>query len=398
VAWLAVLAAGLGQVVVAQEQEEARANALWDAGRRLEAQPLYEQLTKLRPTEWIYFERLAGCILAQIEQLSGDPKRNAAQIKALMIRERDAAKRAVELGDTTNVAQMMANVDPDAPLAFVAGVGGPAHALVDEAERAFAAGDFKTALEKYSAAADADPALYEAPLYAGDTAYSQKDLKTAAKWFARAIEVDRDRETAYRYWGDAILRFGSDPAAAKEKYIQAIVAEPYSRLAWQGIQQWAKAEKAVLLAPRIETPAPPAKDPKNPKGITIAMAPTGPNDKDNPSSAAWLSYSMVRASWQIEEFQKQLPGENTYRHSLKEEDAALTTALTVAKENKAKRESLDESLRTLMDLNDAGMVDCWILINHADQGVAQDYPAYRRDHRQLLYDYIAKFVIHGGST
>ena len=174
----------------AQVDLEARANALWDASKRLEALPLYEQLTRNRPTEWIYFERLAGCILAQIEQLSDDPKANAPQIKALMIRERDAARRAVELGDTNNVALMMANTNPDAPQEFAAGAGGPAHALMGEAERAFSAGDLKKAMEKYTAAADADPALYEAPLYAGDTAYTQKDLTTAAKWFARAIEVE----------------------------------------------------------------------------------------------------------------------------------------------------------------------------------------------------------------
>ena len=122
-------------------------------------------------------------------------------------------------------------------------------------------------MAKYEAAAEADPQLYEAPLFAGDTAYVQKDLKTAAHWFARAIAIDPNRETAYRYWGDAIYKLGNDPAAAKEKFIDAIVAEPYSKFAWQGMQQWAQIEKAEVLAPKIERPAAPAVDAKNPENI-----------------------------------------------------------------------------------------------------------------------------------
>jgi len=121
----------------------------------------------------------------------------------------------------------MANLDPEQPL--YAGIISPAKALLTEAEKAYTAGDFPTAMAKYTAAAEADPHLYEAPLYAGDTAYVQKDLNTAAPWFARAIGIDPNRETAYRYWGDAILKLGNDPAAAREKFIDAIVAEPYSK-------------------------------------------------------------------------------------------------------------------------------------------------------------------------
>jgi hypothetical protein len=82
---------------------------------------------------------------------------------------------------------------------------------------------------------------------------------------------------------------------------------------------------------------------------------------------------------------------------LKEESEALTSVVTSLKEQNVDRNQLDESLRNLLDLSDAGMLDCWILINGADQGIAQEYPDYRQDHRQLLGDYLAKFVIHGGT-
>lgn len=373
----------------AQQDEAAKANALFTAGKRIDALPLYEDLAKAHPNEQMYAERLADCLGAQAMQLS-DP----AQIKAIRIRERDAAKRAVELGDTLEYIRMLANLDPDAPL--FGAIVSPGKALLAEAEKAFTAGDFPLALAKYTAAAEADPKLYEAPLYAGDTAYVQKDLPTAAKWFARAIAVNPDRETAYRYWGDAILKLGSDPAAAKVKFIDAIVAEPYNKLAWQGLRQWAQAEKAVLLAPKIERPAPPVVDAKKPNNINITLDADATDDKKHPGASAWVMYSLIRAGFRGDEYKKNFPNEKEYRHTLLEESTALAGVAEGVKNQEVKKGQLDESLRNVVELNDAGMLDCWILISGADNGIAQDYEAYRKLHRQQLHDYLARFVVHGG--
>jgi len=374
---------------LAQDDEATRANDLYKAGKRPEALPLYEDLAKANPNEQLYAERLADCLGAEATQLS-DP----AEVKAVRIRERDAAKRAVTLGDTAEFVRQMANLDPEQPL--YASIISPAKALLTEAEKAYTAGDFPTAMAKYTAAAEADPHLYEAPLYAGDTAYVQKDLNTAAPWFARAIGIDPNRETAYRYWGDAILKLGNDPAAAREKFIDAIVAEPYSKFAWQGLRQWADIEKATLLAPKIDRPAGPVVDAKKLGNVTINIDPAATDDKQHPGASAWLMYSLIRAGYRGDEFKKNFPNEKEYRHSLKEEDAALVTVVESIKNQNVKTSELDESLRNLVELNDAGMLDCWILISASDEGIAKDYDAYRKQHRQLLHDYLERFVVHGG--
>jgi hypothetical protein len=163
-----------------------------------------------------------------------------------------------------------------------------------------------------------------------------------------------------------------------------------------GIEQWAEIEKAVILAPRIDRPEGPVVDPKNPNGLTINIDPDSINEKRHPGGAAWLGYAMARANYRNDQFKKDFPDEKEYRHTLKEEDSALTLVATVNRELKTKPKKLDESLRNLLELNDAGMLDCWILINGADQGIAQDYDAYRQQHRQLLHDYLSRFVVHGG--
>lgn len=373
----------------AQQDEAARADALMKQGKRIEALPLYEHLTKTNPDVMIYAEKLADCYVAKAMQTN-----DQAEVIALQTKARDEARRAVALGDKTVYIQQIADSDPTKSNQLAPESAGGA--LLQEGEKAYAAGDFVTAMQKYTAAADADPKLYLAALYAGDTAYAIHDYPTAAKWFARAISIDPDRETAYRYWGDAILKFGNDPTAAREKFIQAIVAEPYSRLAWQGVKQWADLEKAIVKSPKIDRPEAPVEDPKNPKNVTININALMTDDTKTPGGSAWTMYSIIRASYHGDLFQKEFPNEKQYRHSLKEESAALGAVATTVKSKKLKPEQLDESLRNLVELYDAGMLDCWILISAADNGIAQDYEAYRKEHRQLLHDYMDRFVVHAG--
>ena len=373
----------------AQDNDAAKANALYKEGKLLDALPFYENLAKENPKEWLYAERLAGCLSAASKN-TNDP----AKALALRTRERDEAKRAIALGDTSLVAQMMAGIDPSKPVEIAP--ASAASVLIQEAEKAFSAGDFATAMTKYTAAAEADPKLYEAPLFAGDSAFRVGDLKSASQWFARAIAIDPDRETAYRYWGDAILKYGNDPMAAREKFIDAVVAEPYSRLAWQGMKQWAQIEKAVVLTPKIDRPAAPVVDSKKPNTINITLDADATDDKKHPGASAWMMYSLIRASYRGDEFKKDFPNEKEYRHSLREESAALSGVAEGINNQEVKKGDLDESLRNLVELNTAGMLDCWILISAADNGIAQDYDAYRKQHRQLLHDYLSRFVVHGG--
>jgi tetratricopeptide (TPR) repeat protein len=377
----------------AQQDDTARANALWNAGKHIEALPLYEQLAKDHPEQWLYQERLAVALDNAAAQ-----ETDTTKIKDLLARAKAAAQFAVKDNDPNAFIANMANLEIDAAVASLAVTPGSPKAIFQEGEKAFARGDYPAAMEKYATAAAADPKMYEAPLYAGDAAYANKDLKSAEGWFSKAIAIDPNRETAYRYWGDAILKFGSDPYAAKTKFIDAIVAEPYNHLSWQGIRNWAQVEKAILSSPKIQRPAGPAVDTKNPNNINITIDSGATDDKKNPGASAWTIYSLVRASYQMETFKKDFPDEKGYRHTLKEESMALHAVAESAVSQKIPLDKLDESLRNIVELDKAGMLDSWILINGADQSITQDYPAYRKDHWKLLHDYIDRFVIHGGSN
>ena len=89
------------------------------------------------------------------------------------------------------------------------------------------------------------------------------------------------------------------------------------------------------------------------------------------------------------------PGEKDYRHSLKEEAAALRIVAEIASKDlkDGKVKSLDESLNNLIKLNDAGLLEAYILFARPDQGIARDYDTYRKANREKLRRYWLEIVI-----
>src|SRR5687768_7938607 len=164
-------------------------------------------------------------------------------------------------------------------LALVQGVS--AKKDVDEAmregEAAFAKGEFPKALEHYQRALLLDPKLYEAALMIGDIYFKSAEQVKAGEWFARAIEINPDREVAYRYWGDSLMKQGRVTEAG-DKFVESYIAEPYSREARAGFIQYAERVKVSLAHPPVELPT------------SVG------------SSAAWVTYGLVRANWASTEF------------------------------------------------------------------------------------------------
>ena len=104
-----------------------------------------------------------------------------------------------------------------------------------------------------------------ARLYAGDV-YSRKgDVAAAAEWFGKAIAIDPDTETAYRYWADTISKSG-DEEGALAYYIRAVVAEPYERLPRAALQNWAQRNHVKIHVPQVPRPDVTMKDDGKGKG------------------------------------------------------------------------------------------------------------------------------------
>jgi len=269
----------------------------------------------------------------------------------------------------------------------------PGAELMLEAQKEFSNGKLKKALDLYKQAAEADPTLYEAALFAGDTEFKRKNYDEAGTWFAKAVAINPDRETAYRYWGDALMQKG-ERKAARGKFVAAVIAEPYTKAPWVGLQQWANASNARLASPPITLPKQAVADEKGNVNVSVDPSSTG-----SPALGAWLVYSTQPMMWRSTEFKKHYPNETVYRHSLAEEAESLRSVILVVKEQVVKEQKipedkLDPTLKSLIALDNDGMLECWILLNGADRGIVQDYAAYRATHRELLHAYMDKYVIH----
>ena len=239
-----------------------------------------------------------------------------------------------------------------------------------EGEAAFAKGEFPRALENYQRALLLDPKLYEAALMIGDIYFKSAEQDKASEWFARAVQINPDREAAYRYWGDSLMKQGR-VSEAGDKFVESYLAEPYSRTARAGFLNWAERVHVKLDHPRVDLPA------------SVG------------SSAAWVTYGLVRANWASTEFLKQYPDEKTYRHSMKEEAAAMRAALKVLDEQKSTK-NIDPSLQIIRKLDKEGLLEAFILLALPDEGIAQDFKAYRATNIDNLRRYVKQYVLTNG--
>jgi tetratricopeptide (TPR) repeat protein len=361
----------------------AQANLYFRLGNMTSALPLYERLATQDPKNALFAERHAYCLMVKALLLPTGKERTD-----LMKRAKQQAERAQALGDNSPLLQMTLESTTN-----------PANAKqhmesrMAAAEAAFSKGDHDTALKAYLEIAESDPTSYEARLYIGDVYYLKGQTQLAGEWFQKAIDLQPNRETAYRYWGDALLSAGRREEALP-KFIDAVVAEPYSRRPWLGLQQWAQRSGVTIKPPHIQTPpAPTLKNKDDEKsGVVIHISEEALKNPDG--TAVWLAYSASRANWRGEEFAQQYPNEKKYRHTLAEEVDALKGVVTVLGELKTPEEKLDENIRTLLALSKAEMIEPYVLLNAADEGIAQDYDAYRNAHRDVVRTYISEHVLH----
>jgi hypothetical protein len=385
----------LASFVTAAAQDDPdrqRAFQLYRDAKYLEALPLFEQLALKYPEDPAIIENLGMLVFTQSAYLKTPEERKSARKRgrALLV-------QAQKLGsNSTMLTALIEGIPIDG------GEDGSFSAKkeVDEAmhdgEAAFAKGDFSKAIESYERALLLDPNLYEAALFTGDVYFKTADQVKAGEWFARAVKINPDRETAYRYWGDSLVKQGKVTEAG-EKFAEAYIAEPYNRLARAGFVNWGEKVHVPLAHPRVEIPT---NVKSQDKGTTITLDAnifSGKDDKKNGAAAAWMAYGIIRASWQSE-FPKQYPNEKAYRHSLKEEAAALRGALEVVQNQKIDPKNEDASLQILRKLNKEGLLEAFILLAIPDEGIANDFPAYRKSNVEDLRRYVKLYVMTGGGN
>ncbi|HKO43391.1 MAG TPA: tetratricopeptide repeat protein [Pyrinomonadaceae bacterium] len=391
----------------AQDQKPAsveRAIKQYDAQNFVAAVPLLEQANAERPDNPFILSRLGFSLYAV-----SDTVKDADGRKKMRERAREVLLKSQSLGDDSNLTQITLDALSQEEVVIPFSRLNAADAAIREGEAAFVRGDLDAALGFYKKALELDPKLYAAALFAGDSeykkAYVSKDpqfrrehFEQAAIWFAKAIAIDPNRETAYRYWGDALDVQGRT-VEARDKFVEAIVAEPFNRRPYMGLMQWAERHQVSMGHPKIVVPTAISSPKAGSVTITLDDKALAAGDKD--ATAAWLMYGLTRATWSSsktgnsEKFAKAYPRETIYRHSLAEEVEALRmVAESAAVQLKEKRvTNLDPSLANLIKLRDAGLLEAYVLFVRPNKDISRDYDAYRSSNRDQLRRYWLDVVI-----
>jgi hypothetical protein len=189
---------------------------------------------------------------------------------------------------------------------------------------------------------------------------------------------------AYRFWGDALLAQGKLKDAG-EKYIEAMIADPYSRFSWDNLNRLAQKyerpfDVKVLMPPGSETI----------ESVIVDVTKLSLSD----GTENWKIYNESREAWRRGTFSKEFPN-TPYRHSLKEEVAALNATADAATRatNNGVVKTPHHSIANLLELRKRGFIEPFVLLMMPDDGIAQDYLEYRGAHRDVLRKFLSEYVL-----
>ena len=395
------LAPALAAQSAQDDPERARAFELFAEQKFTDALAPLEKLATRYPDDGQVLARFGLTLFIHTISEPDTPERRARRA-----RSRAALERATKLGFDEGVPKdligiILTQVKPDGSDIPAADSKFSSNAEADAAmragEAAFLKNDYDAALAAYARALALDPTIYEAPLFSGDVMFQKGQFDKADEWYARAIKLNPDREQAYRYWGNALMK-QSRLDEARDKYIEAVIAAPYDRYTWEnGLFHWANAKSVRLGHPKLDVQqsVTPMKDNK----MTITIDPKA-MEKSDDGRTAWMLYGLGRASWttnDYEKFRKAYPAEKTYRHSLREEAEALRGVVEAVRnqQKEGKVKQLSEDLQLLVQLEESGLLEAYILFARPNQGIAQDYVEYRKANRDKLRRYLLDYLASG---
>lgn len=361
----------------AYQAKRDKALELFSQGKRLQALPLLEELVKANPRDDEMLVALAACLVNHASTLTDAQAAGQERLRA-----RDLLDQARKLGNTStlaeNLSELLIKLPDSGAIKFSSNP--EVEKAMEAGEAAFSRRDFDEALKNYGRALELEPKNYTATLFTANTYDKQNQFSQAADWYQRAIELDRDTETAYRYYADMAAREG-DMKKARSLLIDAAVAEPYNRMVWRELHAWAMLNHTKINEIYVGVPAPEGQ-PQTSEAQEIVKA--------------WHVYQPVRDKWKQSEFKKRFPAETQYRHSLAEEYEALSAvaqALNKLKLGKKSGMLSDPGAELLLRLDQSHMLEPYVLFSLGDAGIAKDYAGYRAQNRERLKAYLEEFVV-----
>lgn len=335
----ALLLAGAGLRAQGSDLADTRrqAAALVKEDNFAAALPLLERIVAADPAsaEWNFNLAYA---LASTAPASAD----AAAYTAARVRARTLFLKARELGYSDPMLDAyIESIPPDGGDRVHFSDKPEVDRLMSEGEKLFAAQKMDEALAAYQQALQLEPTLYEAALFSADAYLHKTDYAQAEAWYQKAIAINPARETAYRYSATPLMRQERyDDALAR--YVEAYITEPYNNQTVAALKNWAMTTRSALGHPQVTVPVAPVSC-ERPPCRTMAT-----------------------------------------------EAAGLRAA---ARAGAGIGDTPSSELDVIRKLDREELLEAYILLARADEGIARDHSAYLRDHRDKLRRYVMTYVV-----
>lgn len=248
-----------------------------------------------------------------------------------------------------------------------------------EGEAFFGRAQYDKAFAAYEKAYKISPQNYEAVLFMGDSLYAQKKYKESEVWFAKAVAIEPNREGAYRYWGDALMN-QKKTLEARDKFVEAFIAEPFSSLTLDRLGRWIDEANAELSPIDI---IPPGNESVGELKIDEKLL------KAENGTIHWKLYSDTRKAQILE-----TSGKNQ-RHTLTRELMAWRKVADAARRDikEGKLKNPDQSLQNLIRMDDAGVLEAYLLLKRPHKDFGEDFIDYRDKNRAKFKQYVIEYLL-----
>jgi tetratricopeptide (TPR) repeat protein len=284
-----------------------------------------------------------------------------------------------------------------------------------EAEKSLAAGLLDQAADAYAKALAFSPDYGPGWVHAGDVHFARKDYAGALNFYRKALALDPSLAQAHHFAADALFKLGRF-SEAEDEYVQALIYEPSYQETWVSLAIVGPRAGFAAHRPNISTPAGAIGENV---GGKVEIGVTNPE---------WLPYLNCKAVWRHEEAYRKAKvaavpqrylrsltiAGTTYPWSVAEEAECLRSYVAgnlSATEARLKEQqgagsgpvsrekvlaAAPELVRTLVQVEDADLLDGFILFALFGQRCPMAVALFSDAERSQMERYVRKFVIvHG---
>ena len=358
------------------EEQIAEARRLVNENRYIDALPLLEKIALVYPNNGEIWADYGIAIMSNAVTINDPAERRKEMTLGIKV-----LQRAKKLGtENTRALYFLDEFEDSDGTDNFSAENSEVEKALREGEAFFGRGEYDSAFKAYEKAHKLDPKNYQAILFMGDCFYAQRKYKEAEVYFEKAVKLNPEIESGHRYWGDALL-FQEKYDAALDKFLDALLVAPFSRLTWDSLQRWSEKAKANYAPVSIIPPG-------NESFGTVEIKPNMLKNDDG--TIFWKFYN--------ETVKKQMTVKAAAGGDFKFADEVAAWKSVADNFRQAMKKGdvkyPDRNLINLLKLDDKNLIEPYILLVRPRENFGEDFVAYSTEHPGKIKQFVRLFILN----